>query len=168
VLAEQKNNTEAEAALRRSIRIEPAFLPAYVSLIKLFKDAGRAEQVSEISLQFERQTKAVGEKLNSQIPDEEKIRVVQELSFTGEDPLVTRAIMEALDDKSLDVRGNAAVALAQVGTVDAIPALTAMGNMAEMEQLKQVASMAIEAIKTRATAPQANGSGAEGSGAPRP
>ena len=70
--------------------------------------------------------------------------------------------MQALDDKAVDVRGNAAAALAQVGTEEAIPQLIAMKQLAEMDQLKQVADMAVSMIKARAEAPAAG----SGSGAP--
>jgi hypothetical protein len=104
-----------------------------------------------------------GEKLNSTIPDEEKIQVIQSLAFAGTSAAVSRALLQALDDKAVDVRGNAAAALAQVGTEEAIPQLVAMQQLAEIPELKQVAEMAVSMIKARAAAPaDGSGSGAAG------
>lgn len=158
---EMKKYPESEESLKRAIQIQADFLPAYASLQKNYNETNRTTEAQEMGVRFERQAAAVGEKLNSTIPDDQKIQVIQSLAFAGTSPAVTRALMQALDDKAVDVRGNAAAALAQVGTEEAIPQLIAMKQLAEMDQLKQVADMAVTMIKARAEAPAAgSGSGA--------
>lgn len=159
---EMKKFPESEEALKRAIQIQAEFLPAYASLQKNYTETNRPKDAQEMAVRFERQAAAVGEKLNSTIPDPEKIQVIQSLAFAGTSAPVTRALLQALDDKAVDVRGNAAAALAQVGTEEAIPQLVAMAQLAEIPELKQVAEMAVNMIKARAAAP-AEGSG---SGAP--
>ena len=159
---EMKKFPESEEALKRAIQIQAEFLPAYASLQKNYTETNRPQDAQEMAVRFERQAAAVGEKLNSTIPDPEKIQVIQSLAFAGTSAPVTRALLQALDDKAVDVRGNAAAALAQVGTEEAIPQLVAMAQLAEIPELKQVAEMAVNMIKARAAAP-AEGSG---SGAP--
>ena len=159
---EMKKFPESEEALKRAIQIQAEFLPAYASLQKNYTETNRPQDAQEMAVRFERQAAAVGEKLNSTIPDPEKIQVIQSLAFAGTSAPVTRALLQALDDKAGDVRGNAAAALAQVGTEEAIPQLVAMAQLAEIPELKQVAEMAVNMIKARAAAP-AEGSG---SGAP--
>lgn len=155
---EMKKFPESEEALKRAIQIEAEFLPAYASLQKNYTETNRPKDAQEMAVRFERQAAAVGEKLNSTIPDKEKIEVIQSLAFAGSSAPVTRALLQALDDKAVDVRGNAAAALAQVGTEEAIPQLVAMQQLAEIPELKQVAEMAVTMIKARAAAP-ADGSG---------
>lgn len=158
---EMKKYPESEESLKRAIQIQADFLPAYASLQKNYNETNRTTEAQEMGVRFERQAAAVGEKLNSTIPDDQKIQVIQSLAFAGNSPAVTRALMQALDDKAVDVRGNAAAALAQVGTEEAIPQLIAMKQLAEMDQLKQVADMAVAMIKARAEATTAgSGSGA--------
>ena len=160
---ELKKFPESEESLKRAIQIQADFLPAYASLQKNYTETNRPKEAQEMQVRFERQAAAVGEKLNSTIPDEQKIQVIQSLAFAGTSAPVTRALMQALDDKSVDVRGNATAALAQVGTEEAIPQILAMKQLAEMEQLKQVADMAVTMIKARAEAPaDGSGSGAAG------
>ena len=155
---ELKKFPESEEALKRAIQIQADFLPAYASLQKNYTETNRPKDAQEMAVRFERQAAAVGEKLNSAIPDPEKIQVIQSLAFAGTSAPVTRALLQALDDKAVDVRGNAAAALAQVGTEEAIPQLIAMQQLAEIPELKQVAEMAVSMIKARAAAP-ADGSG---------
>jgi hypothetical protein len=146
-----------------SLYLEADFLPAYASLQKNYTETNRPKDAQEMAVRFERQAAAVGEKLNSTIPDEEKIQVIQSLAFAGTSAAVSRALLQALDDKAVDVRGNAAAALAQVGTEEAIPQLVAMQQLAEIPELKQVAEMAVSMIKARAAAPaDGSGSGAAG------
>jgi hypothetical protein len=153
-----KKFPESEEALKRAIQIQADFLPAYASLQKNYTETNRPKDAQEMGVRFERQAAAVGEKLNSAIPDPEKIQVIQSLAFAGSSAAVTRALIQALDDKTVDVRGNAAAALAQVGTEEAIPQLVAMAQLAEIPELKQVAEMAVSMIKARAAGP-ADGSG---------
>jgi tetratricopeptide (TPR) repeat protein len=160
---ELKKFPESEEALKRAIQIQADFLPAYASLQKNYTETNRPKDAQEMAVRFERQAAAVGEKLNSTIPDEEKIQVIQSLAFAGTSAAVSRALLQALDDKAVDVRGNAAAALAQVGTEEAIPQLVAMQQLAEIPELKQVAEMAVSMIKARAAAPaDGSGSGAAG------
>lgn len=155
---EMKKYPESEEALKRAIQIQADFLPAYASLQTNYNETNRPKDAQEMAVRFERQAAAVGEKLNSTIPDPEKIQVIQSLAFAGSSAAVTRALIQALDDKTVDVRGNAAAALAQVGTEEAIPQLVAMAQLAEIPELKQVAEMAVSMIKARAAGP-ADGSG---------
>lgn len=158
---ELKKFPESEEALKRAIQIQADFLPAYASLQKNYTETNRPKDAQEMAVRFERQAAAVGEKLNSAIPDPEKIQVIQSLAFAGTSAPVTQALLQALDDKAVDVRGNAAAALAQVGTEEAIPQLVAMAQLAEIPELKQVAEMAVNMIKARAAAPaEGSGSGA--------
>lgn len=158
---ELKKFPESEEALKRAIQIKADFLPAYTSLQKNYTETNRPKEAQEMAVRFERQAAAVGEKLNSAIPDAQKIQVIQSLATAGSGALVTRALLQALDDKTVDVRGYAAAALAQVGTEEAIPQLVAMQQLAEIPELKQVAEMAVTMIKARAAAP-ADGSGSGG------
>ena len=164
---EMKKYPESEEALKRAIQIQADFLPAYASLQKNYAETNRPKDAQEMAVRFERQAAAVGEKLNSAIPDAEKIQVIQSLAFAGTSAPVTRALMQALDDKAVDVRGNAAAALAQVGTEEAIPQLVAMAQLAEIPELKQVAEMAVNMIKERAAGP-ADGSGSGAGATPKP
>jgi hypothetical protein len=140
----------ATTSLRNATRIDSAYLPPYIELIRVFQEHDRPADAEEISILFERQVARMGEELDSSAPKAQKQAVLERLAEVQPDERVSRAAARGVDDEDDQVALYALAALVQIGTPSAIPTLRAIVENPRSADHAQLATVAMEYIETRA------------------
>lgn len=141
---------EAEDALRRAIRIDPAWIRGYVALQSLLADVGRTEDAEAVVVSLERELYRMAGQLDGETPRDRRLEIVQALGDGVVDPRLARTLTHALDDPDDAVRAAACDALARAGSARVVPTLRTVASSDEDDAVRARATEAIAAIEARA------------------
>lgn len=140
---------EAEDALRRAIRIDPAWIRGYVALQSLLLDVGRVEDAEAVVVSLERELYRMAGQLDGDTPRDRRAELVAALGEGVQDPRVARILTHALDDSDDGIRAAACDALAVVGGPQVESALQRVVDSDEDEAVRARATEALRQIRSR-------------------
>lgn len=113
----------AEVELREAIRLQPDFLPSYPALAGVLSQSGQSQAAAPLLLTYEQRLAALMQRLaNPDLPASVRTPVIDLFALIDDDR-VTRALIDALADRSPYIRLAAADALTFDPDAEALNAL---------------------------------------------